>query len=438
MNKKWFYALGLFLAGIPSAKAQLVSGNLFLKGNYVEVGVQPNGSFGSNVGAPAGYHPHIFATSMCTSTASTSLLGYVADPAMDGWSTGTPAYNGDFFIPGTPLEGWAMSVDTLKSFAFSTTCSFVGSGRMTGSFTSYLTSGTQKIGIWEGVIDSITIRKEIVLDTTAVHYYTRVTLTNTSSVAKNNIYYFRTVDPDNSQTWPGGSFSTHNKVEYQLPNTRNATVVSARGHGAYVGSYMAMGTTDTNAKCMIYTGWPLSTGATLRNVFNGTETLMSTRYYTAGDTTNNDIAIGLAFRVMHLAPADSASDSVGYSRRRPANSYTFTYFHSFSNAATDSAIEQLTERIDTTHTTGLQTTTQEAAIQAYPNPNDAYVHITHLTVGDKIHFLDLLGRQLAATQTATATGFNTISVQNLPKGQYMLKITDAQGIIKTRIRLEKL
>jgi hypothetical protein len=88
MNKKWFYALGLFLACIPAAKAQLVSGNLFLKGNYVEVGVQPNGSFGSNVGAPAGYHPHIFATTMCTSTASTSLLGYVADPAMDGWSTG--------------------------------------------------------------------------------------------------------------------------------------------------------------------------------------------------------------------------------------------------------------------------------------------------------------------------------------------------------------
>ena len=88
----------LMLAGI-TAEAQIVGANAFMKGNYVEVGVNTCGAYGSNALPPAGYHPTEF-----------SGLGFVADSDMDGWTTGTPDYCGDYFVPGSPVEGWEIQI----------------------------------------------------------------------------------------------------------------------------------------------------------------------------------------------------------------------------------------------------------------------------------------------------------------------------------------
>ena len=107
-----FFGLKLFLAFIvcslflSETHSQIVSGNAFLKGNFVEVGLGPCGAFASTVAAPAGYHPRGSGGS-----SSSNQLGFVADPAQDGWTMGNPNYVGDYFLPGTPEEGWGMSIN---------------------------------------------------------------------------------------------------------------------------------------------------------------------------------------------------------------------------------------------------------------------------------------------------------------------------------------
>lgn len=75
-------------------------GDIFLKGTYMEIGLNPGGGFGSRkvsattsapfsgTAVPAGYHNR------------TSQLGIVVDWNKDGWKVGNPAQSGDFILEG--------------------------------------------------------------------------------------------------------------------------------------------------------------------------------------------------------------------------------------------------------------------------------------------------------------------------------------------------
>ncbi len=75
--------------------AQIVGSNVYIKGTYVEAGINTCGAFGANVAPPIGYHP------------TETRLSFVADSDMDGWAVGSPNYCGDYSVPGSPVEGWA-------------------------------------------------------------------------------------------------------------------------------------------------------------------------------------------------------------------------------------------------------------------------------------------------------------------------------------------
>ena len=94
MKKELLYLafLGIFMSKISNAQ------NVFLKGEFVEIGVHPAGSFGSSTAAPSGYH----------SNAPGNRLGFVCDINKDGWNNGVPKLMGDYFVPGLPEEGWGM------------------------------------------------------------------------------------------------------------------------------------------------------------------------------------------------------------------------------------------------------------------------------------------------------------------------------------------
>ena len=44
-------------------------------------------------------------------------VGFIADYGKDGFSTGSPAYAGDYFLPGSPLEGWQVEYTTPSGFS---------------------------------------------------------------------------------------------------------------------------------------------------------------------------------------------------------------------------------------------------------------------------------------------------------------------------------
>ncbi len=77
---------------------------IFLQGLFIEVGIHSAGSFGTSQYAPAGFHtwPNY------ASGPYEGRLGFVADQGRDGWGVGTPPQTGDYFVPGSPEEGWSV------------------------------------------------------------------------------------------------------------------------------------------------------------------------------------------------------------------------------------------------------------------------------------------------------------------------------------------
>ena len=317
-NRNISYSL-LFILMIVSgiAHGQLVGDNVFLQGAYVEVGVAPNGAFGTTKPAPAGYHPRLAGTSFtfwdplaASATTSTNFLGFVADYGADGWTVGTPPYFGDFFLPGDPQEGWAISVGGVESDAYmpafqSGTAVTGYTGGLAGTNIAYSNSGGVISGVWKGTDGALAIRQTTTVDTSKLFFTINVVLTNTGSTALSNIFYVRTVDPDNDETW-SSDYTTVNKIVYQLPDPTNRVLVSATGT-EYTNAYLGLGTKDCRAKCMIFDAG-LAPGYTFANMWAETVPY----YYAVGYTYTEDVGIALEFNIGSLAAGDSTTLSYAY------------------------------------------------------------------------------------------------------------------------------
>lgn len=299
-----FYLLFLFLPF--SAKAQMVGTDIFLKGKTVEIGQSSIGCYGSAGETPTGFHPR--------SGTGFNRIGFVADPAGDGWSVGTPNYMGDYFVPGSPHEGWDMMIGTTwnRAWGTSTGGEFTSSGGpllLTGSTTSYSVVGKKKMAFWQGTMGNLAIYQKTTLDTTKTYFIIDVTLVNTSTTSSiNNIYYERTVDPDNEVTITS-DYETNNNIIYQ-PSLSNANkcLVVALGKDYPSMSYLGLGTVDCRAKSYILNPGNLTPSSNISNIYNGFTSYSSTE----GDALTSDCGIGLIFQLGNLAPGDTTKFAYAY------------------------------------------------------------------------------------------------------------------------------
>lgn len=301
------------------SSAQMIGDCNFLKGRSIEIGIAPNGAYGSTIAAPAGYHPGAGNTLYDPGSGVTSFggqLGFVADPAGDGWTVGTPPKYGDFFVPGSPQEGWSIQVNGVQSNAWLTNLSFTGTGytgTLSGTTTGYTTSGSTPVikGIWQGqTSDPLSITQTTILDTTKLYFIVNVKIKNTGTSVANNVYYLRTLDPDNEQE-QSGDFTTENHIEYQLPNPDNKVMVTAKGT-TYPDAFIGLGTKDCRAKCFIirFSLTPFDNLSTLYD-----ESSVGNYYYTLGTTDINDEGIGLVYNLGNILPGDSTELSYAYVMR---------------------------------------------------------------------------------------------------------------------------
>ncbi len=95
--------------GYVSGVQDCTGGHIFLKGAYVEVGIHTTGSFGTAVNAPTGY------------TYAGKRLGFIADYDKNGFGSGSGStspygYAGDYFVPGTPLEGMIIDLFYFRNY----------------------------------------------------------------------------------------------------------------------------------------------------------------------------------------------------------------------------------------------------------------------------------------------------------------------------------
>ncbi|NDC42666.1 MAG: hypothetical protein EBZ77_14145, partial [Chitinophagia bacterium] len=290
------------------ASAQSVGDCVFLQGAYVEVGIAPNGGFGSTLPAPSGYHSFLTTSQTFydpgagTSSSSTNFLGFVADYGRDGWGTGTPPYWGDYYLPGTPQEGWAVEVNGTRSEAYipfysSGTTGFSVGATLSGTNVGYTNSGGVMKGYWIGNQGNLRIRQTTILDTNKLYFTVNVIMTNTGGTTLNNIYYMRTLDPDNEVT-RSGSYSTNNTITYRLPNPTNKVLVSAVGTGAYASNaYLGLGTKDCRAKSFIIDASLTPGTYTLSQIFSESTTFT----YNLGGNLNSDVGVGLIYNIGSIA-----------------------------------------------------------------------------------------------------------------------------------------
>lgn len=290
--KKYLYLTGALLLGMAaSSRAQVISGNGFIKGTFVEAGLQPNGSFGSKVSAPSDYVS-------ATVSKYSGRVGFIADVGKDGWSAGSPKYIGDFFVPGTPYEAFSVKMNgTLYENAGNN-----NTAGISGNIIGYSSTGSEATVEWLGSVNNLQVRQFTSVGKSSSYILIRVTLKNTGSSTINNIYYTRSVDPDN-EVDQGGDYTTINKIEEQNPGSTSTALVS--GKGLNYNSYLGLGSRDCRAKVAIMSSFS-SDG---ESIFSGTGDVA---LHAKNATSTDDNAIAVAFKVGNLAPGDSTTVSMAY------------------------------------------------------------------------------------------------------------------------------
>lgn len=220
MNTKTFFSsmlskISVSLLAVGFAAISL-SAEVFLKSNLVELGIHDAFSFGTASTQPVGFHGNVG-----------GRLGFVADYDRNGWGVGSPPYAGDFFLPGSPEEGWGIEWTDASGIEHS----FNNFGRnnvfnipMT-SLTNTSTGGTQQ-AVWIGTAssgsDKVKLVQTVTFNPGELFFTINVVMTNIGTTILNSLEYMRNVDPDQEAPWSGG-YSTTNGVVYQPPRPANGS-----------------------------------------------------------------------------------------------------------------------------------------------------------------------------------------------------------------------
>ncbi|MBL7691047.1 MAG: Ig-like domain-containing protein, partial [Flavipsychrobacter sp.] len=303
-----------------SAVAQMVGDQIFLKGKWVQVGVAPNGSLGSTRLPPAGMYNcnsptfNFWDPGLGAFTgASNQRLMMVYDAGLDGFTVGTPAFFGDYSMPGTPYEGWGIQIAGAHSeaqaqyYLASGATGFAGGAGLTGTNTAYINPSGKTIGVWSGTAGAggpLSIVQTTTLDTNAKWVNMNVKFRNTGATTLTGVYYVRETDPDND-VMAGGPFTTVNTINYQNDYYHRVMVT---GTGTfYTSQTLSLATKDCRAKCFIHSGWPSSTATNLATLWSS-----GAGGYTFSGTITSDVAIGLLFNLGNIAAGDSTEINYTY------------------------------------------------------------------------------------------------------------------------------
>ncbi len=215
-----------------SADGPGVNGDYFLKGNYIELGIHSRGYYGTRDAPPAGYH-----------ATYRSTLGFIADYDKDGWTVGTPPKTGDYFLPGSPEQGF-----TIRFNGVNYSNNGVGDYGIPATSMSETSSGIFKSVVWTGSVGGMTIRRTTSFELGALAFKTVVVMTNSAKSAMTGVYYLENVDPDQGADL-GLGYSTENWVDKQPGYSKNvdqAWVYArlATNHKLLLG----LGTSDSRAR----------------------------------------------------------------------------------------------------------------------------------------------------------------------------------------------
>lgn len=348
------FTLFLMLVFIPGValRAQIVTGNAYIKGTLVEIGIDGSGGFEGVDQATSPPLPGMHAR--------TAFLpfGFVANPQNNGWAT----YNGDFFTPGSPENGWGFEVGTASTSlaSGSNNCGNFGGDEIPGALTNWAHTFNCYTADWEGNATTGTnlhFKVSYLLQETDLYYTTTVSITNNTTAIIPEMYYYRSLDPDNNEEL-SFDFTTMNKIVSQPGTGCNLAHVSATqaGGSGVDPSYLGLAAVGANWRA-VYGGFSNRDGSDLWNVAGGGA------YSPALDGTVNDslfwdCAIALAYKINNLAPG--ATETFKFvtilNAANAANAINNLLYFSYPGSVGAPPAE-CTPYVDTVHTCGSQPVT---------------------------------------------------------------------------------
>ncbi len=283
-------------AQVPDA--QMSGTDAYFRGNYLDAALSDRGTFGApNSTRPSGYHDARTGT----------LLGFIANPSKDGWVN----YDGDFFIPGTPEEGFGLEINNT---AYNNNSS--GSlEQIPGSITSVNASATYcnenaAEVIWEGTVGGLNVHRSYLVTENGLFIKMTTTLTNTSGSSLNNIYWCHNVDPDNNQTLTS-TYATTNTIVGQASSVTDklalvkAAQAPAGGATDPDGSFIFLMANDERAR-VTYGGFANRDPSA---IWDGTGAGLTN---TEGASLADDKAISIAFNIGTLPAGESTEFTYYY------------------------------------------------------------------------------------------------------------------------------
>ncbi len=269
-------------------------GPVYLQGTFIELGISESASCGiTTTPAPAGYHPWYYG------------IGFIADFNLDGWAVGVPPYSGDYFLPGSPYEGW------LLEYTFQATDYTFQNAQASGWFDvpqtslTNTSSGSTNSAVWVGTAtgggQSVLVNQVFHFIDSDAKFLIDVTLTNTGTDPLQNVEYARAVDPDQEEDITA-DFTTSNYVGHQPDGTNNLAQVV--GNGLVYGIPMGLQITHPNAKAHVnISGLSINSPNTPLDFTNAP---------TIGAPYINDVGVSVAVRFPVLNPGQSVSFTVIY------------------------------------------------------------------------------------------------------------------------------
>eukprot|EP01041_Mallomonas_annulata_P006999 gene6999-14239_t len=243
LNSSCYDILGTLSTGIVGDCNNALSGpypnGIFFHGKYIQLGINAEGGFGS-VGIPPSHLINL-----------NNQLGFVSDFDRNGYdSLPNPSYAGDYFLPGTPIEGYLIqfnNVNDEQQLFYGESLmgrnnllpiDFKMTSRENMLSSLIVTSATDNIG------SSLKISKISKLDANKQHIITSVVVVNIGSVPMNNFYYGRIIDPDQEFNHYG-TYKSNNYVKYQSPARDGSDALLQRSYRH---------PQRTNAALVVFTG----------------------------------------------------------------------------------------------------------------------------------------------------------------------------------------
>ncbi|ULC59812.1 T9SS type B sorting domain-containing protein [Flaviramulus sp. BrNp1-15] len=188
-----FLVLLSFNRGYAQLEAYKIDGEGWAKGNLVEIGINSKGVYGAQtLNKPPSFHDN--------REIDNNLFGFIANPLNDGWVD----YDGDFFTPGDPEEGFCIEINGVNYNNNNGIFFSEIPGKVTGVniISSDCFEDIAQIS-WEGNVEGLNIKRYYSITQDGLFIQMTTFIKNLSDVTKENIYFMHNVDPDNNVTLSG-------------------------------------------------------------------------------------------------------------------------------------------------------------------------------------------------------------------------------------------